>query len=807
MSRAPLACAVLALVLVAGSTVAAPADRSLLFDGVDDYIEWPFAENHDLFDDFTIELTALPTAGVSGTLLAKVVWTEEPEIGRESYGVHVDAAGFVHFVTATGNHDGISSVPLPTGQWAHIAVRYEAATQTKSILIDGIPVYSESGTGALGYDGKPLFAGALRTESSGPLHDFYSGHLGDVRIWARYRSQTEIFADMAHDLTGTESALVGLWTFDELNGAIAFDSTGFGVNGDIHGATRASAVLPFDIELGYPEPDPFCALDGQSTEIAFALVRTGVARLSVLDPAGAPCRTLIYGALPAGMHSVLWDGTTDAGETVATARCTFVLESAGARLERICRVFCGDDLAGPYRLGSLAGDESIAFAVGLESAQDIQLEILDAGGVPVREVFNGTVAAGVSQWTWDLCDFLGQRVPSGLYRCRLTAVTYGEEISFPVTAATPPSPLHISASLTDRFGVARLGGSDAAHPTVVETPIPSAVLQFDRRVNAVEIPWLLAGLCGGALAPAAPQTVRVAPDSTWILLSRFDPYPRSWADVFGSAKLVFEPAWTTPDTAYFHLKHTFSGITATDAECRLIGNYDFEDWACYEAAMGGTVDQLQDNASPNGVDPALPAVDFVLHPACPNPVAPGEELTLMYQMPAEAMVTIAVIDQSGNVVRALIGAAQSAGVHQLHWDLQTNEGTPAPEGIYRVVVDFDDGAAVCGGDIIISADPGAAAQSIGVVNLPLLFSARPNPFNPRTTLHFELPAAGLVKITLHDLAGRLIKTAIEAELGAGYHDIVWDGTDAAGRTVSSGGYLARLEFGGAIQTVRLGLVR
>jgi flagellar hook assembly protein FlgD len=805
MFRNTLAFIILALFTV-DVAVAVPEDRSLLFDGFDDYVEWSFAENHDLFDDFTIEVTAFPTAGVSGTLLAKVGWVEEPGMGHESYGVHVDAAGFVHFVTVTGNHDGISSVPLPTGQWTHIAVRYQAATQTKSILIDGIPVYSESGTGWIGYDGKPLYVGALRTERDGPFHDFYTGHLGEVRLWARYLSQTEIFADMTHDLTGSESALVGLWTFDELNGTIAFDSTGYGVNGDIHGATRESAVLPSALELGYPEPDPFCALGGQSTEIIFVIPASGPTRLTVLDPAGAPCRTIFDGLLTAGMHSVLWNGMTDAGETVSTARCTFVLESAGSRVERVCRVYCGDDLAGPYRQRSLACDELIAFAVGLESAQDIQLEILDASGVLVREIFNGSCATGVSQWAWDLNNFLGQRVPSGIYRCRLNGVTYAEEISFPVTAAAPPSPLRITASLTDRFGVARLGGSDAVHPAVVETPIQSAWLQFDRRVNAVEIQWLLAGLCGGALAPAAPQTIRVAPDSTWILLSRFDPYPHSWADIFGSAMLAFEPAWTTPDTAYFHLKHTFSGITATDAECRLIGNYDVEDWACYQASIGEMAAQSPDNVAPNGVDPA-PVPTFGMHPACPNPVAPGESLTLMYEMPTEAVVTIAVIDVSGNVVRALIDETLSAGAHLIIWDLHTNEGTPAPEGIYHVVADFDDGAGACGGDVIISADPSVASLPTGAVNALLLFSARPNPFNPRTTIRFDLPVAGQAQLSIYDLAGRLVRVLVEGEIPAGSHEAVWDGRDTSGRSAPSGSYLARLVAGGKVEGVRLSLVR
>jgi len=41
----------------------------------------------------------------------------------------------------------------------------------------------------------------------------------------------------------------------------------------------------------------------------------------------------------------------------------------------------------------------------------------------------------------------------------------------------------------------------------------------------------------------------------------------------------------------------------------------------------------------------------------------------------------------------------------------------------------------------------------------------------------------------------------------GSHEAVWDGTDSSGRAVGSGSYLARLEFGGRVETVRLVLAK
>ena len=83
----------------------------------------------------------------------------------------------------------------------------------------------------------------------------------------------------------------------------------------------------------------------------------------------------------------------------------------------------------------------------------------------------------------------------------------------------------------------------------------------------------------------------------------------------------------------------------------------------------------------------------------------------------------------------------------------------------------------------------------------------PNPFNPRTTIRFEVPAAGSVRLAVFDLAGRLIRTLVDADLPPGPHEAIWDGRDSAGRGMASGEYLARLEAGGRARAVRLSLVR
>jgi len=69
----------------------------------------------------------------------------------------------------------------------------------------------------------------------------------------------------------------------------------------------------------------------------------------------------------------------------------------------------------------------------------------------------------------------------------------------------------------------------------------------------------------------------------------------------------------------------------------------------------------------------------------------------------------------------------------------------------------------------------------------------PNPFNPSTTITYQMPEAGEVKLVVYNLLGQEIRTLVDEALDAGYHKVVWDGTDALGRQVASGIYIYRIK--------------
>ncbi|MBK7672425.1 MAG: hypothetical protein IPJ24_13755 [bacterium] len=86
-------------------------------------------------------------------------------------------------------------------------------------------------------------------------------------------------------------------------------------------------------------------------------------------------------------------------------------------------------------------------------------------------------------------------------------------------------------------------------------------------------------------------------------------------------------------------------------------------------------------------------------------------------------------------------------------------------------------------------------------------TARPNPFNPRTTIVFALAAAADARLDVYTLDGAHVRSLVRASLGAGPHESTWDGRDDGGLPVATGIYVARLRAGGQTLTYRLALVR
>ena len=88
-----------------------------------------------------------------------------------------------------------------------------------------------------------------------------------------------------------------------------------------------------------------------------------------------------------------------------------------------------------------------------------------------------------------------------------------------------------------------------------------------------------------------------------------------------------------------------------------------------------------------------------------------------------------------------------------------------------------------------------------------LFSNYPNPFNPITSLHYDLPEDGLVNITVYDMMGRIVKTLVNSSQTAGYKSIKWNATNDRNDPVSAGLYLYTIQAGEFRQTKKMVLLK
>ena len=88
-----------------------------------------------------------------------------------------------------------------------------------------------------------------------------------------------------------------------------------------------------------------------------------------------------------------------------------------------------------------------------------------------------------------------------------------------------------------------------------------------------------------------------------------------------------------------------------------------------------------------------------------------------------------------------------------------------------------------------------------------LYQNQPNPFNPITTLRYDLPQNEMINITIYDMKGRIIKTLVNSSQTAGHKTIQWNATNDKNKPVSAGLYLYTIQAGEFRQTKKMVLLK
>jgi hypothetical protein len=88
-----------------------------------------------------------------------------------------------------------------------------------------------------------------------------------------------------------------------------------------------------------------------------------------------------------------------------------------------------------------------------------------------------------------------------------------------------------------------------------------------------------------------------------------------------------------------------------------------------------------------------------------------------------------------------------------------------------------------------------------------LIGAYPNPFNPSTRIAFAIPSSAQVRLEIYNTQGIRIKSLLHEQIGAGQHEVSWDGTNDLGQSVATGAYYCLMRAGSLVKTIRLMLLK
>jgi hypothetical protein len=180
---------------------------------------------------------------------------------------------------------------------------------------------------------------------------------------------------------------------------------------------------------------------------------------------------------------------------------------------------------------------------------------------------------------------------------------------------------------------------------------------------------------------------------------------------------------------------------------------------------------------------------------------------------------VALVEQSSGEVLYKETGKNSNEMDRRFWDLRPYAGTTA----YIEIADISTAAFghVCVDDIIESTDvvlPGGGGtgktprkpevEILAAARGARLFANTPNPFNPSTTIGYQIGDDASVRVDVFDARGAHVRTLVDEHQRAGTHSVGWDGTGQRGESLASGVYFYRLTVSGrVIETRKMALLK
>ncbi|MCB5287335.1 MAG: carboxypeptidase regulatory-like domain-containing protein, partial [Candidatus Cloacimonetes bacterium] len=139
-----------------------------------------------------------------------------------------------------------------------------------------------------------------------------------------------------------------------------------------------------------------------------------------------------------------------------------------------------------------------------------------------------------------------------------------------------------------------------------------------------------------------------------------------------------------------------------------------------------------------------------------------------------------------------------------------------PAGIYNVTAAATDFTTLTHEDITVSPNQNTTVNFVMVpvsnedeivpITATALRGNYPNPFNPETTISYELKESANVRLAVYNTKGQLVRSLVNADQAAGAYRLVFNGRDEMGKPLSSGIYLYRFTAGAYHSTRKMMLM-
>ncbi len=193
---------------------------ALSFDGVDDEVVVPDAPSLDITTALTMEAWIYPTGPGGGGVEGGEIINKE-----NAYEIARFADGTIRYaLMKNGGWIWVNTgCVAPLGQWTHVALAWDNATQQVRVYCNGSLAYTGTFAGPVDVSTYPLRIGRRQFQGGSA----FAGVIDEVLLWNVARTQAQIQTDMMSRAPAANvPGLVGSWTFDEGAGTTAVDVSG-----------------------------------------------------------------------------------------------------------------------------------------------------------------------------------------------------------------------------------------------------------------------------------------------------------------------------------------------------------------------------------------------------------------------------------------------------------------------------------------------------------------------------------------------------------------------------------------------------